>query len=304
MAFSAVLAQPSPPIAERIREIGAVLNPKMVAEMFALYAPLMPKASGSVMREDVAYGPDERHRLDVFGPAARIMIFPPRLLPVVVFVPGGGYVGGGKSRAGTPFYQNVGNFFARNGVVAVTMNYRLAPRHPWPAGGEDVAAALRWVKANIRDYGGDPERITLFGQSAGATHVAHYIFDESLQPPGAADGVTGAVLQSGIFNPRAAPAGPNVEAYFGRDRDKWEAMSLYDKLEGRRIPVLIVTAEYDPVPFKEESAFLRDELCKLASRCPWSIELVGHNHLSEILHLNTDDGYLGMRLLEFMRPPR
>ena len=52
---------------------------------------------------------------------------------MVLFVPGGAYVGGAKSRPGVPLYRNVGVFFARNGVVAVTMNYRLAPKDKWPA---------------------------------------------------------------------------------------------------------------------------------------------------------------------------
>jgi triacylglycerol lipase len=222
----------------------------------------------------------------------------------VIFVHGGGYVGGAKSRPGVPFYQNVGYFFARNRAVGVKMTFRLAPKHPWPAGGEDVAAAVRWVHKNIAEHGGDRERIVLFGQSAGATHVAHYIFDESLQPKGGADGVKGAILQSGIFDPAAAPPGPNVEAYFGKEREGWHAKSLYGKLEGRQVPVFIISAEFDPPSFKEEATRLRDELCKRRG-CPRRhTELAGHNHLSEILHLNTADNSMGSALLDFMRTPR
>src|SRR4051812_22974769 len=88
-------AQNIPPkVAERIQEIGPVLNPEMIGEMFKLYAPLMPKApAGIVVKEDLSYGPDERHKLDVFAPAK---VAQP--VPVVVFVHGGGYVGGAKSR--------------------------------------------------------------------------------------------------------------------------------------------------------------------------------------------------------------
>ena len=77
---------------------------------------------------------------------------------MVLFVPGGAYVGGAKSRPGVPLYRNVGVFFARNGVVAVTMNYRLAPKDKGPAGGEDVAATLFWVRKNIGEFGGESAR--------------------------------------------------------------------------------------------------------------------------------------------------
>src|SRR5260221_7168170 len=143
-------------VAGKRKEIGPVLNPPMIQATFEIYIPRVVKAyPGVSSTEDIAYGPDERHRLHVFAPAAR----PERAMPVVLFVPGGGYVGGAKSRPGVPFYQNVGVFFARNAMVGVTMNYRLAPKAAWPAGGEDVAAALKWAKQNISKFGGDPERI-------------------------------------------------------------------------------------------------------------------------------------------------
>jgi len=301
LAFAAGAAAQVPKgAAARIKEIGPVLNPEMIDEMFKLYTPLMPKApAGVAMKEDIAYGDDERQKLDLFAPETGTG----RTLPVVIFVHGGGFVGGAKSRPGIPFYKNVGYFFARNRVVGVNMTYRLAPKHPWPAGGEDVAAAVRWVHKNIAEYGGDPERIVLFGHSAGAMHVAHYIFDESLQPKDRADGVKGAILQSGIFDPAAAPPGPNIAAYFGKEREGWHAKSVYGKLAGRKIALFIVSAELDPQPFKDESAKLRDELCKLRG-CPRHTELAGHNHMSEILHLNTADDSVGNDILGFVRFPR
>jgi triacylglycerol lipase len=290
-------AQMPADLAAKMKAIGPVLNPQMIQDTFALYIPRVPKAAPGVSSlEDLAYGPDERHRLDVFAPAAR----PGRSMPVVLFVPGGGYVGGAKSRDGVPFYQNVGVFFAKNGVVGVTMNYRLAPRHAWPAGGEDVAAALRWIRKNIDQFGGDPNRIFLFGQSAGGTHAAHYVFDERLQPANGDDGVAGAILQSAVLDPAGGPAGPNVEAYFG-PRAGWSDKSLLTKLEGRRVPVFIVYAELDPKPFREQATLLYDGLSKRDGAKPPILDLPGHNHISEIAHLgSSDDTALGHALLEFI----
>jgi acetyl esterase/lipase len=292
-------AQVPPDIAPKIRAIGPVLNPKMIEETFKLYVPRVAKSAPNASETpDLAYGPDERQRLDIFAPVPK----PARGAPVVVFVPGGGYVGGAKSRPGLPFYQNVGVFFATNGMIGVTMNYRLAPKHPWPAGGEDVASALKWLRGNIAQYGGDPRRIFLFGQSAGATHVAHYIFDERLQPPGGEDGVAGAILQSPVLDPAAAPPGPNVEAYYGKDRAAWRERSLHGRLDGRRMPIFLAYAELDPPEFRKEAARLYEGLCKRdGGTCPRTRDLAGHNHISEIVHLGSDDKPFGRDLLDFVR---
>ncbi|MFB4270033.1 carboxylesterase/lipase family protein [Nonomuraea sp. GTA35] len=94
-------------------------------------------------------------------------------LPVMVFVHGGGFVAGSTR---SEVYD--GAAFARDGVVLVTLNYRLGvtgfldlPGAPANRGLLDVIAALRWVRKNIAAFGGDPARVTLFGQSAGATVV-------------------------------------------------------------------------------------------------------------------------------------
>lgn len=102
-------------------------------------------------------------------------------LPVMVFVHGGGFVFGAGSE---PTYD--GTSLARHGVVLVTLNYRLGvfgflahPALTREGGGIsgnygllDQMAALRWVQAHIAAFGGDPDRVTLVGESAGGTSVA------------------------------------------------------------------------------------------------------------------------------------
>ncbi|MFI6920817.1 carboxylesterase/lipase family protein [Nonomuraea spiralis] len=102
-------------------------------------------------------------------------------LPVMVFVHGGGFVAGSTRSA---MYD--GSAFARDGVVLVTLNYRLGiagfldiPGAPANRGLLDVLAALRWVQENIAAFGGDPHNVTLFGQSAGATIVGGALTDTS-----------------------------------------------------------------------------------------------------------------------------
>lgn len=101
-------------------------------------------------------------------------------LPVLVWIHGGGFVGGGSS---IPWYD--GSAFAQDGIVTVSLNYRLGRlgffAHPAllatderPTGNFgflDQLAALAWVQRNIAAFGGDPERVTLMGQSAGGASV-------------------------------------------------------------------------------------------------------------------------------------
>ena len=296
-----VAAQVQPEAAARIAAFGPVLNPDLVKAMHEVYNPLQPKsAPGIAMTGDLAYGADERQMLDVFAPEVK----PARPLPVVIFVHGGGFVAGAKRTPGTIMYQNVGLFYASSGMIGVVTTYRLAPKHPYPAGGEDVAASVRWVQANIARFGGDPGRIVLHGQSAGATHVGHYVFDKSLQPRDGRDGVIGAILQSAVFDPAGAPAGPNVTAYYG-DPSKWDGTSQFDKLDGRAIPVLLLSSELNPEPFKRQFTRMQEALCKRdGGRCPTAIEIAGHNHISEIFHLNSSDQSLGPALLDFINSPK
>ena len=122
------------------------------------------------MSEDCLY-------LNLWTPA----LSPDEKLPVMVFIHGGSFLQGGGS---IPLYN--GTNLAKKGVVLVNLNYRLGPlgflAHPALAnespknssgnyGLQDQGAALRWVKKNIGGFGGDPDRITIFGESAGATSV-------------------------------------------------------------------------------------------------------------------------------------
>src|ERR1035441_10372570 len=87
--------------------------------------------------------------------------------PVVLFIHGGSWMMGDKREQGRPMLHE----FVRRGWIAVSCNYRLAPRHPWPAQIEDVTRALGWVKKNIATHGGAPERVVVSGGSAGG-HLA------------------------------------------------------------------------------------------------------------------------------------
>lgn len=112
---------------------------------------------------DVAYlgsGADA-HRLDVYRPTRHAG---PR--PVVLYVHGGGFRILSKDS-----HWVMALAFARQGYVVFNINYRLAPQHPFPAALEDCAEAYRWVLEHAAEFGGDPGRLVLAGESAGANLV-------------------------------------------------------------------------------------------------------------------------------------
>ncbi len=121
----------------------------------------------------------------------------------------------------------------RHGYVGVNITYRLAPKSPWPAGAEDIATAVQWVAANVRQAGGDPARVFLMGHSAGAVHVASYVaHPEFYKVPGG--GLAGAIMVSGIYDLTASPLGDPELAYFGSDPSRYQERSSLAGLQATK----------------------------------------------------------------------
>ncbi|GGA96913.1 carboxylesterase/lipase family protein [Puia dinghuensis] len=125
-----------------------------------------------------------------------------KLLPVLVYFFGGGFVGGDGSE-----YRYDGESMATKGIVAITVTYRLGifgffahpeltRESPHHASGNyallDQAAALKWVQQNIKAFGGDPKRVTIAGESAGSIAVS-----AQMASPLSKDLIAGAIGESG-----------------------------------------------------------------------------------------------------------
>ena len=156
--------------------------------------------------------------------------------PVLFYIHGGSFTGGSADEG-----HISGKEYAKRGIVFVAINYRLGPygfcSHPSLTvdgacgnfGLYDQVAAIDWVRDNIAFFGGDPRKITLVGQSAGAMSV-----DLLISSPLCRDKIAGAIMMSGASIQRAAakPLAPEKTAAF------WEAAAKhieYDEVEELRL---------------------------------------------------------------------
>jgi acetyl esterase/lipase len=281
-------------VAWKLAEIGRVIDPPKTA---ALYVPLQQKEpyQGVKTERDVKYGPADRHLLDVFTPEANSTA-----RPVLIYIHGGGFVAGNKRGPGSPFYDNIMLWAVRSGFVGVNATYRLAPQSPWPAGAEDLAAVVAWVAGQIGERGGDPARIYLLGQSAGAIHVANYVSHPEFYK--AKDGgLAGAIMVSGIYDLTASPVGAPEIAYYGSDPSRYAERSSMQGLLATKIPLMITAAELDPPRFVEQFELMKQASCKRPSGCAHSFMLPQHSHMSEVYAINTADTRLTDEILEFVK---
>jgi triacylglycerol lipase len=286
-------AQMPADIAEKVKAIGRAVDPPKTG---AIYAPLHAKEpyQGVLVSRDVMYGADPRQALDIFVPDLEA-----GSRAVAIFVPGGGFVGGNKRTGTSPFYDNFMLWAAKNQMIGVNMNYRLAPAHKWPTGAEDVAAVVKWVRANLGAYGGDPARVFLIGSSAGGAHVGAYLANAKLWPSATDSGIRGALLLAGTYDFTFMTAAPNIKAYLGDDPSKYGERSPLMGLVNSKVPLFMAWAELDPPEIVKQSEILYANLCN-KNRCPKRVWLPHHSHMSTVYAVNTDDRQLTDAMLNFM----
>lgn len=280
-------------ITEQIREDGKIID---VGKSLSRWEPLWDAADNSSVKvtRDLKYGEHAKQGFDLYEPIERA----DSPSPILVFLHGGSFVAGDKA-----MYANVGYHFAKLGITSVIMTYRLAPEFKWPSGTLDLAAQIKWIRDNPDKFqNADTSRVFLFGHSAGAQHVASYIFEEEYQIPN--DGVAGAILASGsVYDTQIlnGDADPQYYDYFGRDNKVYPVRSVLHKLDGRKVPVFVSYAEYDKDNFQYQASKILDALYKRDNQMPMVKQVMGHNHLSEVFHFNTGPSLFAYDILAFMR---
>lgn len=137
------------------------------------------------MVADVAYGPDATETVDLFFPEG-----PRDGLPVHMFIHGGYWRMFSKRD-----YSHIAETVTRAGAIAVIIDYALMPAVRMARIVDQVRHARRWISNHISGFGGDPDRLTISGHSAG-THLATMLFDDDANP----SGIKGALLLSGLYD--------------------------------------------------------------------------------------------------------
>jgi acetyl esterase/lipase len=199
------------------------------------------QAEVSITR-DIHYGPGPDQIVDVYQPDQ----CKSRACPVTMWVHGGGWRYGNTSGKLSTEMQTL---WAEQGIVMVGVNYRLAPRFQHPAQIEDLASAVNWVHDHISQYGGNPNRVSLLGHSAGAHLVAlvatnpTYLGAHGLSPKGAIANVFPIDTASFDLTHPSRPVARMVKNAFGTDQSVLrEASPIWDVVKGGSYPPFFIAA--------------------------------------------------------------
>ena len=127
------------------------------------------------LQRDLPYRPtgEVAHTLDVYMPTRA-----PKPQPTLLYVHGGGF-----SMLSKETHRVMALAYARRGYLVFLINYRLGPKHLFPAPLEDATEALLWVRDNCAYFGGDPSRLAIAGESAGGNLVTALALATSLRRP-------------------------------------------------------------------------------------------------------------------------
>lgn len=243
---------------------------------------------------DLAYvegdGADaKKHKLDLYLPRGK------KGFPVVLFVHGGAWSSGDRNFFGA--YEAIGKMFARHGVGAVVISYRLSPSVKHPEHIKDVARAFAWTKQHIAEHGGRPDHLFVCGHSAGGHLTALLATDESyLQEVGCslAD-VRGAMPMSGVYSlPEKL-----FTKVFGEDPAVRENASPRRHVRAGCPPFLIVYAAKDfpscDQASEEFANALRDQQVPADT-----LRVDDRNHINLITRTPDPDDPCGRALLDFV----
>jgi acetyl esterase/lipase len=243
---------------------------------------------------DLSYGPaGRRNRLDVYRPRQAA-----HGCPVLLQIHGGAWVFGRKDNQGVPLM----NEMARQGWICVAPNYRLSPRATFPEHLIDCKLAIRWIRENIADFGGDPGFIAVTGGSAGG-HLAALVALTANDPqyqPGFEDvdtSVVAAVPFYGVFD-FLEHNGVDVTRVSGksfletrvmkscprREREEWERASPIRWVHAEAPPFFILHGSHDSLVWPEGGRRFVEALRKVSRQNVAYAELQGAQHAFDLFN--------------------
>jgi acetyl esterase len=275
--------------AKIIRELGNEIRPQETEEIYA-NQPRMFSVGDVNITDEIAYGEEQGQQLQVYTGINRHN--PQRGAPVILLVHGGGFRFGDLNS-----FASTATHFAGLGYVVVNMTYPMAPNANWPSGGLSVASAIRWITENAADIKGDPNGIFVLGHSAGGTHVADYVFRSEIYEEGNSE-IAGAIISSPVLAVTDFLSGAS---YYGDNASEWPNQQILGNVDRSSVPVLILTAELDPVPFQVSAVKLLNELVvENGAKAARFSQLAGHNHISYISSIGTSDTQSAEQIIDFI----
>lgn len=162
--------------------------------------------------------------------------------PVVVFFYGGSWKVGKKEQ-----YAFVGDYFASHGFVTVIADYRKYPQVKFPDFLKDGAEAINWTRQSIKEYGGDPNRISIVGHSAGAHIEALLVSDSRYLAQDYSHQGSSINAFVGLSGPyHFTPKKPDFKDMFGPP-ETYVNMQVSTFIDGSEPPMLLVYGESDKV---------------------------------------------------------
>jgi len=205
---------------------------------------------------------------------------------VLVFIHGGNWNSGNRS-----LYGFFGSGMARKGIVTVVISYPLSPKATYHEMALASAAAVKWVKEHIADYGGDPERIFVSGHSAGG-HLAALVsldnaYFDSLHITNPIKGTilidAGALDMYTYMKQQNFEQGHTYLKTFTTDPATWKKASpVYYLHKGKQMPSFLVYQGGETYPFiKETNEIFMGRLLPLAPATPYKI-IQGKKHVGMI----------------------
>ncbi|HVR85265.1 MAG TPA: alpha/beta hydrolase [Planctomycetota bacterium] len=238
-----------------------------------------------------------KHKLDLYFPKDA------KKVPVLMWIHGGGWMTGDRS-----MYREVGRRFAESGIGFAAISYRLSPKVKHPAHVEDCARAFAWLLGHVADYGGDPERLFVSGQSAGGHLSALLTLDpQYLHAQKVPDGaLKGSIPMSGVYNVPALPADSKgllamFPASFGSDPEICRAASPVSHIANLSCPMLVITESEDVGMIRPSMKLFQRAAEKAGVKDLRFIDAEQRNHISIVMNLARKTDEVRASMLDFIQ---
>ena len=239
------------------------------------------------MQADIAYGDALSETMDLFFPAKT-----GAPCPVHIFIHGGYWRAFSKRD-----YSLVAETVVAAGAIAVVVDYALMPAVRMATLVDQVGRAKQWVLDNIADYGGDPDRLTISGHSAGA-HLATTLFQHDRGP----SRVRSALLLGGLYDLKP------LQKSFLKDEialtnDEVAAFTPMQKQHDADTSVMLVVGAKETPPFHEQANTFARKLCGQGLDVSQRI-VVNRNHMDSVRDLGVTHALTGRYLAELINSVR